>query len=311
VVANALAAVAACRAVGMSVKDIRRALVTFTAESNPGRGHVYLASGGPVIVDYGHNAAALDATGRMISDVWGGNPTAAVTLPGDHRDDLIIRTAEVIAAWFGRVIVYEDADRRGRAPGEMTNMITTAMRRARPDISCAAADGPREALRTAVADAAGQPVLFLHEKLTLAREALDAIGARPWPAAPADSLASPDGPGRPVVSAESPTRVEGSAARPAPTTSGDGPDVGSGIAATAAQAEASAAIPAPPVRSPVTAAAEQLLSPLTAAAEQVVPPLTAAAERVAPPTALVDRSISAAGALRRADAPTQWNRGHR
>jgi hypothetical protein len=186
--------------------------------------HVYLAAGGPVIVDYGHNAAALNATGRMISHVWGGHPTAAVTLPGDRRDDLIIRTAEVIAAWFGRVIVYEDADRRGRAPGEMTNIITTAMRRARPDISCAAADGPREALRAAVADAAGQPVLFLYEKLTLAREALDAIGARPWPAAPADSLASPDGPdgpGRPVVSAESPTRAEGSPARPAPTTSGD------------------------------------------------------------------------------------------
>jgi cyanophycin synthetase len=311
VVANALAAVAACRAIGVSVKDIRRALVTFTGESNPGRGHVYLAAGGPVIVDYGHNAAALDATGRMISNVWGGNPTAAVTLPGDRRDDLIIRTAEAIAAWFGRVIVYEDADRRGRAPGEMTNMITTAMRRARPDISCAAADGPREALRAAVAVAAGQPVLFLYEKLALAREALDAIGARPWPAAPADSLASPDGPARPVVTADSPTRVGGSPARPAATTSGDGPVVGAGIAATTAQAEASATIPPPPVRSPLTAAADRLLSPLTAAAEQLVPPLTAAAERVAPTAALAGGSLSAAGALRRADRATQWNRGHR
>src|SRR5262249_31580552 len=71
--ANALAAAAACRGTGVSAKDIRRALATFfPGESNPGRGNVYVAAGGPVIVDYGHNAAAVDATGRMISNVWGG-----------------------------------------------------------------------------------------------------------------------------------------------------------------------------------------------------------------------------------------------
>ena len=54
-----------------------------------------------MIVDYGHNAAALDATGAMISSVWGGQPAAAITLPGDRRDDLIAATAEAVAAWFG------------------------------------------------------------------------------------------------------------------------------------------------------------------------------------------------------------------
>ena len=44
VVANALAAVAACRALGISAKDIRRALATFVpAADNPGRGSIYLA----------------------------------------------------------------------------------------------------------------------------------------------------------------------------------------------------------------------------------------------------------------------------
>ena len=53
VVANALAAVAACRALGISAKDIRRALATFVpAADNPGRGSIYLASGHPVILDY-------------------------------------------------------------------------------------------------------------------------------------------------------------------------------------------------------------------------------------------------------------------
>jgi cyanophycin synthetase len=182
VVENALAAVAACRALGISVKDIRHALVTFgPGESNPGRGNLYLAGNGPLVVDYGHNAAALDAVGRMISNVWGGEPVAAITLPGDRRDDLVTASAEAIAAWFSQVVVYEDADKRGRAPGEMTDMITATLVRARPGITCAAAGDPQSALRAAVSMAAGQPVLFTYEKLATARAALNAMGARPWP----------------------------------------------------------------------------------------------------------------------------------
>ena len=181
--ANALAAVAACRAAGVGAKDIRRALATFTpGESNPGRGNVYLAAGSPVIVDYGHNAPALHATGRMITDVWGGEPVAAITLPGDRRDDLVTATAEAIATWFSRVVIYEDVDKRGRQPGEMIRLITAAILRARPRIAVATADGPRSALSTAVGMAAGSPVLFLYEKLSMAHDALAALGASPWPA---------------------------------------------------------------------------------------------------------------------------------
>jgi cyanophycin synthetase len=180
VVANALAAVAACRALGVSAKDIRRALASFTpAEANPGRGNLYLASGSPVILDYGHNAAALDATGAMISNVWGGQPVAAVTLPGDRRDDLVIESATAVAAWFGQVVVYEDEDKRGRRPGEMTELIVSALRRARPDIVCVTAADPPEALRRAILMAAGDAVLFVYEKLGLARDALTAAGAEP------------------------------------------------------------------------------------------------------------------------------------
>jgi cyanophycin synthetase len=182
-VANALAAAAACRAAGFSAKDIRRGLATFTpAEANPGRGNVYRAGDDqPVIVDYGHNAAALDATGAMITKVWGGEPAAAVTLPGDRRDDLVTETAEAIAAWFGKVVIYEDSDKRGRRPGEMQELIAAAMRRVRPDIGCELAVGPEQALRHALALADGAPILFLYEKLAAARAAVASVGAEPWP----------------------------------------------------------------------------------------------------------------------------------
>jgi cyanophycin synthetase len=218
-VANALAAVAACRAAGVSAKDIRRALATFTpVQANPGRGNLYRAGDAPVIVDYGHNAAALNATGAMIAGIWGAAPrgaatpawrgrhpaepasrpaaAAAVTLPGDRRDDLLAETAEAIAAWFGAVVIYEDSDKRGRQPGEMQQLISAALRRARPDITCQFADTAEQALRTAVALAAGAPTLFLYEKLATAQAALAAIGAAAWPdaAVPLSGAAPAPGP---------------------------------------------------------------------------------------------------------------------
>jgi cyanophycin synthetase len=189
VVANALAATAACRAVGVPVKDIRAALAAFTPhQSNPGRGNLYAitSAGGttsptPILVDYGHNAAALFATGELVTSTWPGQPTAVVTLPGDRRDDLIAEAAEAIATWFGAVVIYEDDDLRGRLPGETRELIARAMRKARPTIMIKHAHGPAEALRAAMSINDGGPVLFIYEKHAAAQAALDAIGATAWP----------------------------------------------------------------------------------------------------------------------------------
>jgi len=193
-IANALAAIAACRAIGVSVKDIRRALTTFAPDTaNPGRGNVCQVAGSPVIVDYGHNAAALAAMGTLLHRAWGGDPVAAITLPGDRRDDLVASTAASVAAWFGRVVVYEDYDLRGRQPGEMTELISAALRVRRPGIAIVPATGPEDALRCALALAYPcDPVLLLYEKLGPIREILTAFGAVPWPPGPGPT---PPGPG--------------------------------------------------------------------------------------------------------------------
>jgi hypothetical protein len=251
----------------------------------------------------------------MISNVWGGSPAAAITLPGDRRDDLIIRTAKTVAAWFGRVIVYEDADKRGRAPGEMTDIITRAMRRVRPDITCAAAGDPQEALRAAVAMADGQPVLFLYEKLAMARAALDAIGARPLPA---DGQASPGIPAGSAMTGDMPARPAAPelAGRPAPAAGTAAPTLTRAASTIPASAAAWGPAPTAGHASAARRAGTAIASPaplvigeLAAEAEQVVPPLTAAAERVASPAMLADTAAVGTGSLRRADRPTQSNRG--
>jgi cyanophycin synthetase len=200
-VADALAAVAACRALGVTVKDIRQALATFTPlHANPGRGNVYQVGACPVVVDYAHNPAALAAMGKLLHEAWDGDPVAAVTLPGDRRDDLVAESAATVATWFGKVVVYEDSDLRGRRPGEMTALITAALRHKQPAVTVVPAAGPGEALRAALGLAApGDPVLFCYEKLEHALAALRRAGATRWAdgdAAPAGELtAARGGPG--------------------------------------------------------------------------------------------------------------------
>jgi cyanophycin synthetase len=190
VVANALAAVAACRALGVSITDIASGLAAFSPPAdNPGRATFFRAGVTPVVVDYGHNAAAVAATGRFLHEVFGTAPVAAVTLPGDRRDELLVQTAEAVAAWFGPVVVYEDSDKRGRATGEMLALIDSALRAARPGITVQHAENPADALRAALRLAGGGPVLFLYEKLAFARDALAAVGAQPWPEAGSSSPA--------------------------------------------------------------------------------------------------------------------------
>lgn len=200
VVANALAVVAACRALGVTAKDIARGLAAFDpAAGNPGRSSFFRAGASPIIVDYGHNAAALEATGRFLREVFGTASVAAVTLPGDRQDDLLVEAAHAAAAWFGPVVLYEDSDKRGRQTGEMITLIDAALRAAQPGITVQHAENPADALRAALRLAGGGPVLFLYEKLALARDALAAVGAEPWPeagASPHAPAACADRPGR-------------------------------------------------------------------------------------------------------------------
>jgi cyanophycin synthetase len=108
----------------------------------------------------------MAAIGDLIRRQWSTDPVAVITLPGDRRDDLIEETARAVAQMSDRVVVYEDEDKRGRAPGEMTNLIASALIDARPSLQCIAATGVKHALTTALALAAPSgPILVVYEKL--------------------------------------------------------------------------------------------------------------------------------------------------
>ncbi|WP_426508196.1 cyanophycin synthetase [Dactylosporangium sp. McL0621] len=176
-IANALAATAAARVLGVTTARVADRLRSFA--DNPGRGTLLRCGEVDVLVDYAHNAAAIAAVSDLVERVWGcERAVAAVTLPGDRRDDLLRESAAAVGARFGRVVLYEDGDRRGRAPGEVPGIVREELARVAPEAACVEVRTIDEAVPAALALARpGDVVLLLYEKIEPALALLEAHGA--------------------------------------------------------------------------------------------------------------------------------------
>ena len=178
-IANVLAAIAAARALGVSVATIRTALESIEpSRDNPGRLDTFLVGEVPVVLDYAHNPAALTAVGQFIHERWNRDGVAVLTLPGDRTDAQVEESARAVAEAFDRVVIYEDLDLRGREPGEMTRLIGAALAEVRPGSYCEPAASMEEAVNRGLALAAhGDPVLVVYEKLAPVQKLLCDLGA--------------------------------------------------------------------------------------------------------------------------------------
>ncbi|HWS36165.1 MAG TPA: cyanophycin synthetase [Actinoplanes sp.] len=200
--ANTLAAIAAARALGARAETLADRLTEFDpAADNPGRGTLFRLGDVSLYVDYAHNPAALAATLRTLHRVWGPERcVAAVTLPGDRRDDLLAASAQVLADGLTRVVLYEDEDRRGRARGEVAGLVEREMRARRPRLTAVCADGFRAAVTGALDLAApGEVVLVIYESWGPLRSFLAGMGAVPAGTTPVAALPAAPGAGPSVA----------------------------------------------------------------------------------------------------------------
>lgn len=122
---NALAAALATYATGIPTSDIISGLLSFyqSAHQTPGRLNFIDMDGFRVLMDYAHNAHGLTALTELVRQMRDGRLTLIIGLPGDRRDADIRESVRAVAKTFDNVIVREDFDRRGRAPGEVPALI--------------------------------------------------------------------------------------------------------------------------------------------------------------------------------------------
>jgi cyanophycin synthetase len=131
-VQNAMFAAAMAFSMGVRLEDIRTGLRTFTTTffQAPGRMNVFDEHPFKVIMDYGHNAAAVDQLCQLARrlDV-AGRRIMVLSAPGDRRDDDIREIARAAgAARFDRYICRRDDALRGRAEDEVPRMLAETLR---------------------------------------------------------------------------------------------------------------------------------------------------------------------------------------
>ena len=133
-VENALAAAAAAWSLGVPLELVRLGLEDFSGGTlgSPGRFNLLDLDGATVVVDYGHNVPSLEQICRTLATLPHPRRTAVYSAAGERRDEDLLRQGELLGRTFGRVVIYEDAYRRGRSPGEITGLIEAGIRRTEP-----------------------------------------------------------------------------------------------------------------------------------------------------------------------------------
>ena len=185
-VSNALAALAAARAMGVPAEAAIRALMSFqNGRQNLGRMNLYRVGRGYLIMDYAHNPDAISAIANFVK-ATGKRSTAILGLPGDRANVLIEESAKIAAEGFDRIIVREDRDRRGRAEGELPAIIERALKAAAPEKNVEVIPKESEALARAIDQVMEDEVIvFLYDEYGPAMQAL-----KDFDPAPVESLDS-------------------------------------------------------------------------------------------------------------------------
>jgi UDP-N-acetylmuramyl tripeptide synthase len=177
---NLLAAVAACRAYGVTCAQLRNSLHNFNSNYNPGRANLYNVNGGYVLVDYGHNPDAFAAVCRMAARWHDRSVTGIIGVPGDRDDSLVEQAGRVAGRGFHRVIIKEDTDLRGREKGEVARLLCQAVNDESPDTECRIVLDEIMALRSEIEGLReGQVIVVFYDRLEPLLKVLKDFGAAP------------------------------------------------------------------------------------------------------------------------------------
>jgi cyanophycin synthetase len=129
-VQNAMFAAAMAFSMGLKLEDIRHGLRTFdtTFFQAPGRMNIYDEHPFKVILDYGHNPAAIEAMCDLVDRLEvSGRRICVLAAPGDRRDEDIKEIGRIAAGRFERYICRRDDQLRGRKPDEVPHLLRDAL----------------------------------------------------------------------------------------------------------------------------------------------------------------------------------------
>lgn len=129
-VQNAMFAAGMAFSMGLKLEDIRHGLRTFdmTYFQTPGRMNIFDGHPFKVILDYGHNPAAVEAMVKLVERLEPkGRRLVVLAAPGDRRDEDVREIGRIAAGHFDHYICRRDDGLRGRQPDEIPSMLRDAL----------------------------------------------------------------------------------------------------------------------------------------------------------------------------------------
>ncbi|HYP60640.1 MAG TPA: cyanophycin synthetase [Thermomicrobiales bacterium] len=129
-VANAMAAAAAAVGGDIQFEHIRQGLRSFSSSyfQTPGRFNFLDVDGRRVVMDYCHNVAGLESMADFVKRLGAAHAIGMIAMPGDRLDSDIMAFGDLAARTFDRIVIREDVNRRGRADGEIAEILRQSAR---------------------------------------------------------------------------------------------------------------------------------------------------------------------------------------
>jgi len=129
-VQNAMFAAAVTYSMGVELEQIRHGLRTFdtTFFQAPGRMNIFSDHPFKVILDYGHNAPAIQAMVELVERMKPkGRRILVLAAPGDRRDEDVRAIARLCAGHFDLYVCRRDDHPRGRDNAEIPQMLADTL----------------------------------------------------------------------------------------------------------------------------------------------------------------------------------------
>jgi len=162
-ISNAMAAVLAAYAEGVSMEDIRTALMHFkpSVALTPGRMNFFQFRNFSVIVDFAHNPHGFKAISRLVGSFDATVKIAIIAGTGDRRDEDIIHIAEEAATIFDELIVRQDISLRGRPGQEIIDLVVKGIQNIDPSKKTTIIERESEAIDFAFINAPKDSLIFI------------------------------------------------------------------------------------------------------------------------------------------------------
>ena len=165
---NVMAAVGAAWAVNVPWDAIAQGLSTFISDIQgvPGRFNIFDYKGATLIADYGHNPDAIQALVQAVDNMPAQKRVVVISGAGDRRDQDIRDQTQILGAAFDDVLLYQDACQRGRADGEVLQLLREGLQGASRTSHVEDIQGEFNAIDTALARlSAGDLCLILIDQV--------------------------------------------------------------------------------------------------------------------------------------------------